>query len=68
MTLMPIRKRVLRLVPMPEGPIDADMVAFKVMDWIDQEYPAFWDAHPKTARVNVRNRIVQAVMKEARRP
>ncbi|NDZ12077.1 hypothetical protein C7T35_15275 [Variovorax sp. WS11] len=65
MNTVPARKRALRLVPAPEGTIDADMVAFTIMDWIDREYPTFWEAHPKIARVSVRNTIVRAVMAEA---
>ena len=56
-----LRPRALRLVPKPSGAIDADMVAFTVMEFIDQQYPKFWDGHPKAARVNVRNSIVRAV-------
>jgi hypothetical protein len=65
MTEMPIRKRALRPAPRPDCTIDADMVAFTIMDWIDREYPTFWEAHPKIARVSVRNTIVRAVMAEA---
>ncbi|OUM01786.1 hypothetical protein [Variovorax sp. JS1663] len=55
------RKRTLHLVPKPEGTIDADMVAFTVMEYIDQTYPVLWEGLPKIARVNVRNTIVRAV-------
>lgn len=67
MNIAPARKRVLRLVPKPEGGIDADAVAFTVMDHIDTMYPAMWLAVPKTARVSVRNTIVRAVMLAAKR-
>jgi hypothetical protein len=63
----PARKRTLRLVARAPGTIDADTVAFEVMEFIDQQYPMFWDAHPKTARVNVRNTIIRAVMAEDRK-
>lgn len=54
----------LRLVPKPDNAIDADMVAFLVMDHIDTMYPAMWLAVPKNARVSVRNTIVRAVRTE----
>jgi hypothetical protein len=60
-------KRVLHLVPKQEGAIDADAVAYIVMEHIDTMYPAMWLNVPKTARVSVRNTIVQAVMVEAGR-
>jgi hypothetical protein len=62
MTAAP-RNRVLRLVPNPTSKtmIDADLVAFEVMEFIDQQYPKFWEGQPKTARVNVRTSIVRAV-------
>ena len=55
------RKRELRLVPRPDGSIDADMVAYTVMEHIDTMYPAMWLAVPKSARVSIRNTIVRAV-------
>jgi hypothetical protein len=61
----PTPTRALRLVPKPEGAIDADAVAFAVMDHIDTMYPAMWLNVPKTARVSVRNVIVRTVMLEA---
>jgi len=57
------RLRVVQVAPRPHT-IDADMVAFNIMDRIDTMYPAFWDDKPKTARVHVRNIIVRAVMVE----
>ena len=60
-------KRALKLVPKPEGGIDADRVAFTVMEHIDTMYPAMWLAVSKTARVSVRNTIVRAVMEDAKR-
>ncbi|VTU37165.1 hypothetical protein [Variovorax sp. PBL-E5] len=65
MNTVAARKRVLRLVPKPNGVIDADMVAFTVMEHIDTMYPAMWLAVPKAARVSIRNTIVRAVMAEA---
>lgn len=56
--------RVLRLVPKPPNNINADMVAFTVMEFIDQMYPDIWSAVPKMARVNIRNTIVRAVCAE----
>ena len=67
MSMSPARKRALHLVPKPEGTIDADAVAFTVMDHIDTMYPAMWLSVPKTARVSVRNTIVRAVRAEERK-
>ncbi len=53
--------RLLRLVPKPASTIDADLVAFTVMEFFDKNFPAMWCALPKTARVQVRNAIVTAV-------
>jgi len=61
------RARVLRLVPKPDGAIDADMIAYTVMEHIDTMYPAMWLAVPKSARVSVRNTIVRAVRLEERK-
>jgi hypothetical protein len=58
------RRPVLHLVPKPLGSIDADMVAFTVMEHIDTEHPTFWESLPKMARVGLRNAIVRAVMAE----
>ncbi|WP_426391923.1 hypothetical protein [Variovorax sp. R-27] len=58
------RKPALRLVPKPQGTIDADMVAFTVMEHIDTEHPTLWETLPRTARVGLRNAIVRAVMAE----
>ncbi len=67
MSSSPAPKSTLRLVPKPKGGIDADMVAFTVMDHIDTMYPGMWLAVPKTARASVRNTIVRAVMLAAKR-
>ena len=58
------RRPTLRLVPKPQGTIDADMVAFTVMEHIDTEHPTIWETLPRTARVGLRNAIVRAVMAE----
>ncbi len=58
------RKPALRLVPKPQGAIDADLVAFDVMEYIDTEHPTLWETLPRTARVGLRNAIVRAVMAE----
>ncbi|MEJ1126154.1 hypothetical protein V9L20_01155 [Variovorax sp. CCNWLW225] len=52
----------LRLVPPPAGVIDADWLASKVMENLDQEAPEFWAHHPVTDRGNLRNIIVRVVM------
>jgi hypothetical protein len=44
--------------------IDADMVAYTVMEHIDTEHPTLWETLPRTARVGLRNAIVRAVMAE----
>ncbi|MFH0128777.1 hypothetical protein ACGLHS_01115 [Variovorax sp. VaC1] len=44
--------------------IDADMVAFTVMEHIDTEHPTLWETLFRTARVSLRNAIVRAVMTE----
>ncbi len=58
--------RNLRIAAEPPraGGIDADMVAFKVMDHIDTMYPEIWENVPKIARVSIRNTIVRSVMTE----
>ena len=61
------RKPALRLVPKPQGTIDADMVAFTVMEHIDLTFPAVWQVIPVGARANIRNAIVHAVEAEAAR-
>ncbi|MGJ7490197.1 hypothetical protein [Variovorax sp. ZT4R33] len=53
--------RLLRLVPTPTSTIDADMVAFTIMEFIDKNFPAIWRVLPTTARVQIRNAIVSAV-------
>ncbi|SEF19399.1 hypothetical protein ABL840_04885 [Variovorax sp. NFACC27] len=57
----------LRLVSRPAVKIDADMVAFTVMEHIDVAFPAVWQAVPVGARANIRNAIVHAVEAEAAR-
>ena len=54
-------KRGLRLVPKPEGMIDADMVAYTAMEDIDANCPAVWVRAPVDARAKIRNAIVRAV-------
>lgn len=63
MRAKPHLKPVLHLVS-GKPRIDADAVAFTVMDHIDTMYPAMWLSVPKTARVSVRNTIVRAVRAE----
>lgn len=58
------RKPTLRLVSKPAVKIDADMVAYTVMEHIDTEHPTLWETLPRTARVGLRNAIVRAVMAE----
>jgi hypothetical protein len=53
--------RLLRVVPKPTSTIDADMVAFTVMEFFDKNFPAMWRVLPATARVQIRNAIVSAV-------
>ncbi|MGJ7533902.1 MULTISPECIES: hypothetical protein [unclassified Variovorax] len=62
-----LRKRTLHLVPKPATKIDADMVAFTVMEHIDASFPAMWSAAPVGGRASIRNAIVQAVVVEATR-
>lgn len=64
MTTAAPNKPSLRLVPKPPGSIDADLVAFRVMEHIDAQHPTFWETLPKTARVDLRNAIVRAVVAE----
>lgn len=54
----------LRLVPKSRGTINADLVAFTVMDQIDATYPGLWQALPLAARGIIRNMIVRAVAVE----
>lgn len=67
MTTSARNKPSLRLVPKPAGSIDADLVAFRVMEHIDAMYPAMWLAAPKSARASVRNTIVRAIKLEESR-
>lgn len=53
--------RLLRLVPPPTSTIDADLVAFTIMEFIDKNFPAIWCVLPTAARVQIRNAIVSAV-------
>ncbi len=55
------RKPALRLVAKPQGTIDADLVAFDVMEYIDTHFAAMWQAVPVGARASIRNAIVRAV-------
>ena len=48
----------------PGGVIDADWLASKVMENLDQEAPEFWANHPVTDRGNLRNIIVRVFMDE----
>lgn len=43
------------------APVDSDLVAFTVMEHIDQTFPTIWEPLPITARANIRNAIVRAV-------
>lgn len=52
---------LLRLVPKPASTIDADLVAFSIMEFFDKNFPAMWRVLPATARVQIRNAIVSAV-------
>jgi hypothetical protein len=54
----------LRLVPRLRGTINADLVAFTVMDQIDATYPGLWQALPIAARGIIRGMIVRAVTAE----
>jgi hypothetical protein len=58
-------KPALRLVPMPTTKIDPDLVAFTVMEHIDKNFAAMWNAAPVGARGSIRNAIVRAVVAEA---
>lgn len=63
---MKARRPTLRLVPKPGGvaDADADWLASKVMENLDQEAPEFWAHHPVTDRGNLRNIIVRVFMNE----
>lgn len=61
------RKPALRLVPKPQGTIDADLVAFDVMEYIDANFAGMWAAAPVGARASIRNAVVRAVVAEASR-
>ena len=60
-------KPTLRLVSKPAIKIDADMVAYTVMEHIDANFPAIWSAAPVSARASIRNAVVKAVVAEASR-
>lgn len=66
MATAPEHKRALRLVPAHRNPIDADMVAFNVMEFIDSEFPEMWLHAPALARMRLRNKIVKAVHEQER--
>ena len=66
MAAAPDSKRALRLVPTHRNPIDADLVAFNVMEFIDSEFPEMWLHAPALARMRLRNRIVKAVHEQER--
>lgn len=51
-------------MPKPEGEINADMIAFTIMEFIDQNFPEVWMTAPKPARVGIRNMIVRAIKTE----
>lgn len=60
--------RLLRLVPPPTSTIDADLVAFTIMEFIDKNFPAMFSGSTIKTRVSLRNAIVQAVLaKDANR-
>lgn len=61
------RVRTLRLVSKSTAKIDADLVAFSVMEHIDTNFPAMWQAAPVQARASIRNAVVRAVVAEASR-
>ncbi|MGJ7484308.1 hypothetical protein ACSFA2_03565 [Variovorax sp. LT2P21] len=48
-------------MPKPTSTIDADLVAFTIMEFIDKNFPTVWRVLPTTARVQIRNAIVSAV-------
>jgi hypothetical protein len=58
------RKPALRLVPKPHGTADADWIASRVMQSLDEAAPGFWDHHPVADRRSLRNIIVRVVMTE----
>lgn len=59
--------RRLRLVPPPRGRIDADMVAFNVMEFIDSEFPEMLRNATLIARARLRNKIISAVCEQERK-
>ena len=65
MATAPARKRALHLVS-ARSHIDADMVAFNVMEFIDSEFPEMWLHAPALARMRLRNRIGKAVHEQER--
>ncbi|WP_157755096.1 hypothetical protein [Variovorax boronicumulans] len=67
MTTTAPAKPALRLVPKPPSTIDADLVAFNVMEHIDVNFPSMWQAAPVEARSSIRNAVVRAVVAEASR-
>lgn len=67
MTTAAPNKPSLRLVPKPPGAIDADLVAFSVMEHIDVNFPSMWQTAAVEARSSIRNAVVRAVVAEASR-
>lgn len=61
------RTPALRLVAKPATKIDADLVAFTVMEYIDANFAGMWAAAPVGARASIRNAVVRAVVAEASR-
>jgi hypothetical protein len=53
--------RRLQLVPPSTSTIDADLVAFTIMEFFDKNFQIIWRVLPATARVQIRNAIVNAV-------
>lgn len=67
MTIAARNKPSLRLVPKPTGAIDADLVAFNVMEHVDTNFPSMWQPAPVEARSSIRNTVLRAVVAEASR-
>jgi hypothetical protein len=67
MTAASLRQATPHAKSKPKAKIDADLVAFAVMEHIDASFPAMWSAAPVGARASIRNAIVQAVVVGATR-
>lgn len=67
MATAPESKRALRLVPTYRNPIDADLVAFNVMEFIDSEFPEMFLHASLLNRAKLRNRIVSAIQEQERK-